>query len=356
LDGKAIAVGALAALLAAGRAGAQSTERFSLDTVAESDVFRGQNASDRPNIVIDITGVVRVAKGWTVYVRPWFSQRRTTTWDKEIYQAAVEYERPGRVGVRFDAGYIVSPVGLGMMDTRPSVNPLILPHLSYVTPMAPLEPGGTVVWPIASTYPLGGEVTLSGSKWDARAAVVDSAPARIFVINNTSQNPAATPTFEAGAGITPKIGLRVGASFAHGDYATGSELKPASSDGRAMTLTGVEGEYTVGYTRLAGEFTRSRFDTGTRGTVTAYEWFLQGTQTLAPRWFLAARQEGTSAPPSFSSSTPDRQYFHTTEAGVGYRLTPEFTLHTSFFARKTFARKDWDQQVGVSIVWAHRWW
>jgi hypothetical protein len=27
----------------------------------------------------------------------------------------------------------------------------------------------------------------------------------------------------------------------------------------------------------------------------------------------------------------------------------------SFIARKAFTRQDWDQQVGVSLVWARRW-
>lgn len=354
---RAAAAIALLLLLGSGSAFAQteSTERVSFDSVVESDIFRGQNAATRPNIVIDLSATVRITTGWSVYVRPWFSQRRTTTWDKEIYQAELQYEHAGPVAVRVDAGYLASPVGLGMMDTRPSVDPLILPHLSYVTPTAPLEAGGPVVWPIAATYPLGGEVALSGAKWDARAALVDSSPARIYILNNTSQNPAATPVIEAGAGVTPKIGLRLGVSLAHGDYATGSELKPVAPNGKMMTLAGVEGEYTFGYTKLSGELNHDTFQTAL-GDVVAYEWFLQGVQTLTPRWFVAGRQEGTSAPPLFSTPAGNRQVFQTSEVTAGYRLSPDFTLRASFYARKTFARTDWDQQGGVSIVWAHRWW
>ena len=342
-------------LVCSGDAFAQGQARFSLDSTVESDIFRGQNAATRPGIVIDITGVVRIAGGWSAYVRPWFRQPRTPSWDKEIYQAALQYERHGPVSTRLNLGYIVSPVGLGLMDTRPGVNPLILPHFSYVTPMPPLEAGAPVALPIGSTYPLGGEVTVSTTKWDARAAIVNSAPARIFVVNNTSKNPASTPVIEAGAGITPKVGLRLGASFAHGNYATGDELKPAKPDGRMMTLVGLEGEYAFRYTKLTGEITRDSFETAA-ASATAYEWFIQGTQTLTPRVFLAARQEGTSAPPPFSGVTTVRPILKTTEATVGYRLSTEFTLRGSFFARKAFARNDWDQQAGVSIVWSHRWW
>jgi hypothetical protein len=333
-----------AALGAAAPAASQTTERVSLDTTVEADVFRGQNALDRPNLIVDITGVVRIGGGWTAYVRPWFSQRRTTTVDKEIYQAALQYERPGAVATRINLGYIVSPVGLGLMDTRPGVNPLILPHLSYFTPMPPFEPGGAVMPAIASTYPLGGEVTLSGSKWDARAALVNSSPTRIYVLNNTSPNPETAPVLEGGAGVTPKVGLRIGASFAHGRYATD----------RMLTLEGIEGEYAFGYTQLSGEVTHDTLQTAS-GHVDAYEWFVQGVQTLTPRWFIAARQDGTSAPPPLSGASEDRRFFHTSEATLGYRVSPEVSLRSSFFARKTYTRTDWDQQVGVSLVWAHRW-
>ena len=59
------------------------------------DLFRGEDTVDRPNIVVDVTGVVRLADGWRLYVRPWFRQPRTAEWDKEIYQAAIQYERSG---------------------------------------------------------------------------------------------------------------------------------------------------------------------------------------------------------------------------------------------------------------------
>ena len=44
------------------------------------------------------------------------------------------------------------------------------------------------------------------------------------------------------------------------------------------------------------------------------------------------------------------------EETVGYRLTTDLTLRGSLYQRKTFTRSDWDQQAGVSLVWARRWW
>lgn len=344
----------IAFLLCATPSSAQNLARFSLDSVAAIDVFRGENASNRPNIIFDITGVVRLADGWLVYVRPWLRQPRTTTWDRQIYQAALQYERSGRVATRVDAGYIVSPVGLGMMDTRPGVNPTILPHLSYFTPMPLFDPTAPRVQPLAATYPLGAQITVSTTRWDARAAVVNTAPARIFVINGAA-NPRATPVIAGGGGITPRAGLRLGLSFAHGAYATSEELTTKQGR-RDMTLVSAEAEYAFGYTKVSGELTRNRFDTNI-GAEHAYEWFVQGVQTLSPRWFVAARQEGVSAPPLRSGIVPGvRTRFHVTEATVGYRLSADLTLRGSFVSRKPFTRPSHDLQAGASLVWNHRWW
>ncbi len=61
---------------------------------------------------------------------------------------------------------------------------------------------------------------------------------------------------------------------------------------RSVTIVGGEGEYAFGYTRMSGEIVRSRFER-LDGTAIAYEWFVQGLQTLSPRWSVAARHEST---------------------------------------------------------------
>jgi len=340
---------------------AQVPARFSLDSVVSIDVFQGQNTVDDPNIVVDVTAVLRLADGWLVYVRPWFREPRLprpanpNNWEKEIYQAAVQYERPGRLSTRVDAGYIVSPIGLGMMDTRPGVNPTIAPHLCYLQSMPAFDPGAPRVGAIAGSYPLGGQLTVSTTRWDARAALVSSAPTRTYVINN-ADNPAATPVVVAGAGITPAAGLRIGAAYASGLYVLGEELTVPQDGGRGFRMLNLEGEYAFRYTRISGEVTRTQFDAAA-GLAIASAWFLQAAHTLSPRWFVAARQEGVSAPPLRTAFTVGpRRMYHTTEATVGYRLSRDFTLRSSFMNRKAYTRTTWDQQVGVSIVWARRWW
>lgn len=320
------------------------------------DLFRGQNTVDRPNIIIDVTAVARIGSGWLVYVRPWFRQPRLPAWDKQIYQAALQYSHPGRVATRLDAGYIASPIGLGMLDTRPGVNPTIGPHFSYFTPMPAFNPAAPRVPAIAATYPLGGQFTASTTIWDARIAVVSSMPTRVFVINSVNPNPRATAAIVAGGGITPRAGLRLGVSFAHGDYATKDELTVPDTRGRAVTMAVVEAEYSFAYTKFTGEVTRDRFETPS-GADTAYAWFVQGTQTLSPRWFVAARQEGVQAPvAAFGALAGTRPVLQYSEATLGYKLSTDFTVRGSFMARKAFTRSAWDQQAGVSLVWARRWW
>jgi hypothetical protein len=334
---------------------AQSLDRFSLDSVVAVDLFRGENAGERPNIIVDVTGVLRLADGWVVYVRPWFRQPRTSEWDKEIYQAAVQYERPGRVSTRVDAGYIVSPIGLGMMDSRPGVNPTISTHLSYVTPMPVFDPTAPRARPLASSYPLGTQVTISGSRWDTRGALITSSPTRQYVING-GDRVRGTPVMVAGGGLTPRPGLRLGLSVARGAHATREELTtPAFGERRNATLLSTEGEFAFGYSKIAGEFTRNRIDSHV-GTETAYSWFLQGVHTLTPRIFVAGRQEGASAPPLRTGTVPGRRtMLHISEATVGYRIVPELAARVGYLARKPYTRSAYDHQVGVSLVWSQRW-
>jgi hypothetical protein len=345
-------------------AGAQTPyERVSLDTTVGLDLFGGDNVSNRPQIVVDIVGTVQLADRWQVYVRPWFRLPRpappTATpppWDTMLYQASLRYERPGSIATRVDAGYIASPVGLGLFDANPRANPTIAGHSSYFTPMLPFDAGGPRGPAIASTYPLGTVVTLSAAHWDARAAIVNSAPVRNFIVG-AATNPSATPVFEAGAGVTPTTGLRLGITFAQGAYLTNDELTPTAPPGdRDVTLVGFEGDYAVRYTKLTGEFIRDRL-TQPGQVAAAYAWFVQGTQTLTPRWFISGRHEGTSSPVAGAGAVFRAQpRLLANELTAGYRATREITVKASYYGRQSYGRLVWDQQGGVQVVWQRRWW
>ncbi len=80
-------------------------------------------------------------------------------------------------------------------------------------------------------------------------------------------------------------------------------------------------------------------------------------QTLAPRWFVAARQEGTSAPPLVTGAIAGpRLDFETFEATAGFRATTEITLRSSYYMRQLYGAAAWDKQAAVSVVFARRWW
>ena len=334
---------------------AQSLQRFSIESTASIDEFAGENAVGKLQIIIDISATVRLSDRWQLYVRPWFRKPRSPTWDKEIYQAEVRYERPGALATRIEAGYIASPIGLGMLESSPSVNPTIVPHMNYLIPMLPFDPGGPRSTAVASSYPLGAQVTLSTIHWDARAALVNASPTRSLILG-AAVKPRATPVFEAGGGVTPRAGLRFGVSIVHGAYLTKEETTTPSSSGRDVTLIGVEGEFAFGATKFSGEYIHDAFATPS-GSAIAHAWFVQATRTLAARWFIAGRQEGTSAPIRgsgiFFASQPTLKVL---EATAGYRVTTDLTLRGGCFGRKSYGRADWDRQVGASVVWSHRWW
>ena len=326
----------------------------SVDGAVSISRFVGQHAADQPDVVIDVTATARLGKGWVGYARPWLRRASTDPYavSKEIYQAALQYQKSGPVSTRVDLGYIASPIGLGLLDMRPDINPNIMTHMSYVIPMPAFDSGAPSVLPIASSYPLGGQVTLSTTKWDARGAIITSPPNRSFILGAPGPHPRSRPTYVGGGGISPRSGLRIGLAYATGIYASANELTRPPSIDRHLDLVSLEGEYAFGYTKLSGEFTYDTLETAASHVI-AREWFVQGVQTLSPRWFVAARHEGATAPPrSASAAVPT---LRVSEVTGGYRLSTEFTLRTAVVRRKTYfgAVNDW--QVGASLVWARRW-
>ena len=84
-------------VLVAQPASAQSVERYSVDSAVSINKFTGENAADQPDVVVDVTAAMRLSKGWTAYVRPWFRRPSSVPHEvaAEIYQAAVQYQKPG---------------------------------------------------------------------------------------------------------------------------------------------------------------------------------------------------------------------------------------------------------------------
>jgi hypothetical protein len=155
------------------------------------------------------------------------------------------------------------------------------------------------------------------------------------------------------------IGLRLGASFAHGTYLTASEFAPTLPQiDRQVTLAGFEGEYAFRYTKVTGEVIHDTFSTLAAGTVGATTWFVQGTQTLTPRWYVAGRHEGTTSPVvasgAFYAVEPTML---ANELTAGFRVNREILLKASYYTRRPYGRVgDWDHQGAMQLVWDKRWW
>lgn len=355
---RSVSLGVLLMLLGWSSAVAQPAARMSVDSAVSVNQFVGENAGEEPDIVVDVTASARLGRGWVAYIRPWFRRAPTDPYARttEIYQAALQHERSGRVSTRVDLGYILSPIGLGLLDMRADTNPTITPHLSYLVRMPAFDRGAPSALPIAASYPLGGQLTISATKWDSRVALVASPPNRSFVLYAPRPNPLARPIAVFGGGVTPKTGLRLGAAVAAGEYAKATELTPAASAGRGLRMLSVEGEWAFGYTKLSAELTHDWIETAGI-TEKASEWFLQGVHTLTPRWFVGGRLERASAPPLRAVGVPVRERtLRVSEATAGFRLSPELTLRGSFLSRKLYFGPTRDQQVGASLVWARRWW
>jgi hypothetical protein len=152
-----------------------------------------------------------------------------------------------------------------------------------------------------------------------------------------------------GGGITPVVGLRVGASVTHGGWQRAGENPLVTAD-RDATVVTVESEFSVRYTKVSGEWVRDILDTA-EGDLVVSGWWVHGQQTLTPRWFGAGRVERMSSPLLGGID----QNFAGIEEVIGFRVTPEITIRAGHRARRGFGRTGFDHQVIGSVVWWKRW-
>jgi hypothetical protein len=346
-----VATAALA-LVAPSCVAAQEVSRAATETVVSLQAQTGWN---HPAVMLDALTTVQIRPGLVALVRPWAWRRPDGTWTAAWYQMQARYERrAGSAGIRIDGGVITSPIGLGTTLLRADVNPLLAPPFYYVAPLPRFDVRFDGLQMMSGGYPLGVVAAASGSWWDVRAGGTDSTPARPQLEFEAAREPAYAQ-FVAGGGITPVAGLRVGVGFARGRYRGG---EPASTEsGRARgaraKVFNVEGEYTIRYTRISGEWVRNVFDTtGVPASATAS--YLQVAQTLTPRWFAAARWTAAHAPvgvPGVWQRRAQTVY----EIAIGRRLSPDWTLRTGWSAQRAFTATTSGHQLAASLVWARRW-
>jgi hypothetical protein len=329
---------------------AQLPSWFSVDTTAAVDRAL-DDGSATTNVLVDAFFSARIAPGLEIYVRPFAQRLNSGEWNRQVWLAAARYERPGPVALRVDGGLIPAPIGLANLTLRPQLNPTISQPASLFQALPPPEPFSPRLTLLGAIYPYGVSATVSGAKWDARAAVIDVSPLRsrrIFA----DTNPPRFMNVVLGGGVTPVVGLRFGGSVTRGGWKRADE-RPLSADTLDATIVTFETEFAFRYTKLAGEYIRDILTT-TSGESVAAGWYVQGQQTLTPRWFAAGRVERIGAPEGEPFAPPGASFLGV-EATAGYRLTPDLTFRLSHRSRRAFAQPDFAHQVFGSIVWARRW-
>jgi hypothetical protein len=346
-------VGLATALAIAAAPAAAQTSRLALDVVAAADADHGSQVSRKATGWFDLFGAVSITGNLDLRVRPVVFRRSFDgTWQAQMYELAMRYERPGRIGVRVDAGQFTSPIGLSLLENRPNQNPIVSQHSTLYLPIPFYEGGTPSTNLLAASYPLGAKVTVSGSKWDARVAVIDGSPVRSrpFFGDNL---PPRMANVVAGVGVTPHIGLRFGAAFAAGGYAAASEVRDQTRGDRRATLAQVEGEWAFRYTRIAGEFLWTRRELAAVDSTVDGGW-IEMTQTIHPRVFVAARYDDQWTDWMSPVNVDRHESYRRIETGAGFRVTPEVTLRASYMTRKGYVVSFWDDQVLASIVFAKR--
>lgn len=367
---RTIVAPAVAILGLAAAAHAQDvTGRVAMEAVVSASASSA-NKGD-PFLIFDAVNTIGVGRGWDVVIRPWAKRMPGGEWGAEMYQLQVRYTSSTRIPFRIDAGIISSPLGLATLELKADRNPTISAPFYYFVPLPSFDGHFDRVTLMSGGYPLGAIVSASGARWDVRGGVTDSSPARQRNVFGASRPPAASQIV-VGGGVTPTTGLRFGAGFARGryrhavshaagsgyeseegEYASGAVTHAAPSGENATVFT-IEGEYSVGYTRISGEWIVDRFDT-TISPAIVRGFNLQAVQTLTPRWFAAGRTVRVSSP-VLTGPTPVRRTATSTEATLGYRVTPVFTLRGGYQGSSSLYRPTWGHALAVSAVWSQRWW
>jgi hypothetical protein len=321
------------------------SRRVAIDTViGVQDVFA--ETRDWPTVLMfDPFISAEVHRHTQVAVRPKF-WRLNGEWALVLDQASVQHEFRRGSNWRIEAGRFPSPVGLGMTQNRANVNPSVYWwHRPYYMPLPSLGSREPMVALVSATYPTGVLVSTSGDAWDARAALVDTAPVQFW--QDEAARTDARVNAVVGGGFRPRQGLRLGAATAWGDLTRGA--------GGQYRMLNVEGEYAFGYTEMSGEWTLDRFDLAT-GRHTAWGWTLQATQTMTPRLFAHSRATVMGAPQVKDNGASIRRSFRSIDTTVGYRLDAELTLRVGYSALRSFTAARTDHQAGLSLVWSRRWW
>src|SRR6185436_5159396 len=149
-----------------------------VDTAASLDQTRTFNGGDASGVIVDAEMNVGLGGGFEGMLRPWAMRQASGEWNKQVWIAAVRYQRPGPIGLRVDAGLIPSPIGLANMMLRPQLNPTVSLPASLFQSLPVVELGQPRTTLLGAVYAYGANASISGRHWDARAAFIDTSPLR----------------------------------------------------------------------------------------------------------------------------------------------------------------------------------
>ena len=351
-----VAAACILAALVARPASAQDAapSMLAIDSDVSVDVTVDENGNHVQGVFMDSLASVEIGRGIQAMVRPQVQRLAATgEWNRQVWVAEMRYERPGRLALRVEGGYIPSPIGLANLTLRPHLNPTIAQPAELFTSIPSLEPRGPRVNLLSGLYPLGAQATLSTVHWDARVAVMDTSPLRLRRVFASYErpNPPRFTNVVVGAGVTPLVGLRIGASVTRGGWMRAGE-SPTTTGTRDATVATIESEFAFRHTSLAAEWVHDTLDTSL-GDRAMNGWYVQGAQSISPRWFVAARVERINTTLPVPDGT--QQHFNATEQTLGFRLTPEITVRASHRQAERFGTAEFGHTGAVSIVWYRRW-
>jgi hypothetical protein len=244
---------------------------------------------------------------------------------------------------QYGARYIFSPAfTLDAGRFTPMIGTFSARQFSTRNPLIG-EPDGYTV-----DYPYGVKLSGEFTHFDYRVALVD----RPTTHENYEPNPTSRLRPAIGAGYTPFVGFRLGASFTRGSYLN-RDTPAAALSGRVwsdyqQTVTAADLEYSRGYFDAHVEGARGSYQIPGRADIAGFTYYGEGRYALTPRLFVAARVERNDYPfirtvPSTTTPGSSTWIAHLTdfvdgEIGGGYRLTSSTLLKLSWRADRWWVR------------------
>jgi hypothetical protein len=332
------------------------TGRIALDAVASADADAGSTVRREPGVWFDVFGAFRIRDGLDLVARPVLLRRTFDgRWQKQMYQLGVRYERP-----------IDSTAG----------SRAIGPHRRRADDVADRawdarKPAGSQSCRLATLRVL--PAAASGRSGDTTDDVSDR---RHVSVRRTGH--AGDPTMGRTRGTHRRLArswpefLWLQQAAADGELGRRSRHHAAhrSPPGHSLRLRTVRegirvGQHTPrrshsrdgadrGHTRIAGEVVASTLETARATDATARGGWIEATQTLHPRVFLAGRGDVQRFAYSLANGQPASQTYQRHEAIVGFRVTPDLTLRAGYMTRKGYVVFHWDDQFLASVTWQRK--